>query len=125
MEAHVVLGASARWLIPIGAVFALVLLANGSPGDGAGMRAGLAFSMAIAVHALVFGVEAAKSVLPLWAARGTLGIGVAVVSFAAASPQHGVKSQVMEVGLFAVVVASTALVIAILIGRAPMLRENE
>ncbi len=125
MGTHVVLGASARWFIPISAVFALVLLANGAPGDGVGMRAGLAFSLAMAVHALVFGVAAANSALPAVAARWLLALGVGAVSFAAASPDSRLRGQIMEAGLFVAVIAATALVLTILIGRAPTLRDGE
>lgn len=124
MDAHVVLGASARLVIPISAVFALVLLVNGAPGDGVGMRAGLMFSLAMVVHALVFGVAAAISAFPTWAARGTLASGAAIVSFAAASPNYRFSGQFLEAGLFATVVAATALVMAVMIGRAPALRDG-
>ncbi|MEQ1618807.1 MAG: MnhB domain-containing protein [Terricaulis sp.] len=125
MEAHVVLGASARWFIPFNTVFALVMLVNGSPGDGVGMRAGLTLALAMAAHGLVFGVEAAKSALPAWAARWALAVGVIAVSFAAMLPGHPIGGQVMEAGLFAMVAASAALVLTILIGRAPTLRDTE
>lgn len=125
MEAHVVLAASARWFIPISTLVALVLLAGGAPGDGVGMRAGLTFTLAIAGHALVFGVAAAKAALPAWAARWALALGMALVSFAAASPNFQFSGQVMEAGLFAIVAAAAALILTVLIGRAPTLRETE
>lgn len=125
METHAVLGASARWFIPLGTLVALVLLAGGAPGDGVGVRAGLTFALVMAAHALVFGVAAAKSALPAWAARTALALGVTAVSFAAANPDYAYSGQIMEAGLFAAVAAAAALVLTILIGRAPTLRDTE
>ncbi len=124
MESHVVLAASARWFIPICTLVALTLLTSGSPGDGAGVRAGLTFALAIAAHALVFGVAAARVAFPAWAARSALGLGMGLVALSAASPNLQFGRQAMEVGLFATVAAAASLVLMILSGRAPTLRET-
>ena len=53
--AHVVLGAAARFYVPLIALFALALLADRAPGGGIGFVAGLAFGLVPVLHALVFG----------------------------------------------------------------------
>lgn len=125
MEAHVVVAASARWLVPLIALVAFSMLAAGAPGDGVGLRAGLMFALAIALHALVFGVAAAKAAFPAWAWRGVMALGAVAVFTAAAAPGERLSGQIMEAGLFATVVAAASLILTVLIGRAPTLRDTE
>lgn len=124
-DAHVVLAASARLMIPVAALFALTVLAVGEPGAGVGMRAGLAFALALALHALVFGVSASRRGFAPAAARTMLALGALLVFAAAGAPGWSEATRLMELGLFGVVVSSVSLILTALMGRAPTLRDGE
>jgi hypothetical protein len=114
--------ASARFMTPAIALFALALLARDAPGDGVGALAGLAFALLIAVHALVYGARAARTALPPAAARLLFAAGIAGVFGADLTAR---SAQVAEAGLFLIGAAGASLVLFVLIARAPTLRDAE
>lgn len=124
-NAHVIVAASARTTIPLSALFAFALLASGAPGDGVGFRAGLAFALVIAIHLLVFGARASREALPLAWARIILVLGVLAVAGAEAARSYTFAPQVAEGGLFLVAAAAAVLVLGVVVGRAPTLRDVE
>ncbi len=114
--------ASARFMIPAIALFALALLVRGAAGGGVGALAGLAFALLIAVHALVYGARAARTALPPAAARLLFAAGIVCVFTADLTAR---SAQVAEAGLFLICATGAALVLSVLIARAPTLRDGE
>ena len=124
-NAHAIVAASARSAIPLAALFAFALLVSGGPGDGVGFRAGLAFALMIAIHMLVFGARASREALPLGAARLFLVLGVLAAAGAQAARNFTFAPQIAEAGLFLTTAAAAALVLGVIVGRAPTLRDVE
>jgi multisubunit Na+/H+ antiporter MnhB subunit len=125
MKSHVVAAAAARLYGPLIVLFALNLLASGAPQSGVGFVGGLAFALALALYALVFGAAAARSALPPVVARLmlALGAGAAIVSTGAS---HISFSDVgAEAGLFLAAVATGALIVHVAFGRATALRDAD
>ena len=125
MNAHAVVAASARAVIPLAALFAFALLAESAPGDGVGFRAGLAFALVIAIHMLAFGARAAREALPLGVARVLLALGVLGVAGGEAARGYDLAARIVEGGLFLTTAAASALVLGVIVGRAPTLRDEE
>lgn len=124
-SAHAIVAASARAVIPITALFAFALLAAGTPGDGVGFRAGLVSAMVIAIHTLVFGARASREALPLGAARLSLAAGVLAVAGAETARDFSLAPRIAEGGMFLTTAAAAALVLGVIVGRAPTLRDEE
>ncbi len=122
--AHIALAAAARLYVPLIVLFALSLLAMAPAGGGVGFVAGLAFVLALMAHVLVFGAAAARAAAPPFAARlmTALGLAASVIGALAASMPYA--AQLMEAGLFAATAAGGALTLAVLIGRAPTMRDE-
>jgi multisubunit Na+/H+ antiporter MnhB subunit len=114
----------ARFYTPLIVLFALSLLAVRAPAGGVGFVAGLAGALALVVHALVFGADAARKAVPPALARALLAVGLIAAAAGAGAPRWPFAPQVLEAGLFAVTVAAVSLVLAVLIGRAPTLRDE-
>ncbi len=123
--AHVVLLAAARFYIPLIALFAAVLLLTKAAGGGVGFSAGLALALALLLHALVFGLEAARAALPPMLTRLVVAAGVVAAFVGVALPGLPYASQLTEAGLFAVTAAGSGLFFLVLIGRAPTMRDEE
>jgi multicomponent Na+:H+ antiporter subunit B len=122
--AHIVLAAAARFYTPLIVLFALTLLAMRPAGDGVGLIAGLAFVLALIVHALVFGAGAARAAASPLLMRLILALGLAAAAIGAAAPRMLFARELAEAGLFALTAAGGALVIAVLFGRAPTMRDQ-
>lgn len=122
--AHVVLGAAARTYGPLIALFALTLLVARAPGAGVGFIAGLAFGLAFVMHALVFGAAASRAAMPALALRALLAGGL-IASLVGAGTTPPFAPQLIEGGLFATTAAAAALIVLVLFGRAPTLRDAE
>lgn len=122
--AHSVLAASARFYTPLVVLFALTLLLVRAPGEGVGLVAGLAFMVALTLHALVFGAGAARAAAPAPLMRALLGAGLAAAVFAALSPRMAFAGEVLEAGLFVLTASGGALVVAVLFGRASTMRDQ-
>lgn len=123
--AQIILSHAARLYAPVMALFALTLLAAYAPGAGIGLIAGLAFALAFALHALVFGAQASRTAFPPAASRVALALGLVAVVVGAGVPGWTFASRLVEAGLFALSAAAAALVVQVLFGRAPMLRDSE
>jgi|CXWL01.1.fsa_nt_gi multisubunit Na+/H+ antiporter MnhB subunit len=108
--------AAARFYAPMIAFFALTLLAARSPGGGIGFTTGLSFGLALALHALVFGGHASRRAFPPMFARTVLSLG-ALGAFAAPT------LRIVEACLFVTTASAAALILTVLIGRAPTLRD--
>lgn len=64
MKHNLILRVVSKLLIPFIFLFALYVQFHGDFGPGGGFQAGVIFSAAIILYALVFGVESAKQVIP-------------------------------------------------------------
>lgn len=123
--AQVVIAAAARFFTPLMALFAFILLLTRAPGSGIGFVAGLAFGLLQMLHALTFGVDAARAAFPIFIARFALALGLIAVCVGAGVPGFGYAGQVIEAGVFAITIAGAAFVVQTLFGRAPTLRDAE
>lgn len=123
--ANIALGPAARLYVPLILLFALSLLAARAPGAGIGFVAGLAAGLGLVVHALVFGAGAARRALPPTLMRLALVLGLMAAAAGAGAPNLRFAAQVLEGGLFAATFAGSALVLAVVVGRAPTLRDEE
>lgn len=123
--APVVAAAAARFYAPLILLFAALVLIGATPGGGVGFVAGLAFGLALMLHALMFGVAAARTAFPTMLARLMLALGTATVLASAGLPGLASAPQAIEAGLFAATVGATAVVIQVVFGRAPTLRDED
>ena len=119
-----VLAAAARFYTPLIVLFALTLLVVRPAGAGVGLLAGFAFVLALIVHALVFGASAARAAAPAFLMRLLMALGLAAATFGATVPRVLFARELIEAGLFAVTSAGGALVITVLFGRAPTMRDQ-
>ncbi len=122
---HVVVAAAARLYAPLLGLFALTLFVTRAPGSGVGFLAGLVFGLALALHALAFGAGASRAAFPPSVAHTGLSAGVLTVLLGAASPGLGFAAQLAEAGLFLATGSAAALILAVLVGRAPTLPDGE
>jgi multicomponent Na+:H+ antiporter subunit B len=77
MKPHVVLRVGAKLLIPVILLFALYVQFHGEYSPGGGFQAGIIFSAALILYALIFGLETVQRAVPpgivhLLAASGPL-----------------------------------------------------
>ena len=73
---HVVLRVISKILIPLILLFALYVQFHGDYGPGGGFQAGVIFAAGIVLYALVFGLDAARAVVPMAALRRIAPLGV-------------------------------------------------
>jgi multisubunit Na+/H+ antiporter MnhB subunit len=114
---------AARWLTPLGALFAFTLLANWPPGSGVGFVAGLAFALPIAMNALIFGVRSILATAPPFTPRAVLALGVVLALAGAGIPNFSWSVQLVELGAFMATASSVSLVSLAIMGRAGALRD--
>lgn len=124
-SAQIVLLSAARFYTPLIALFAGALLAVYAPGAGVGFAAGAAFALALTLHTIAFGAQAARAALPPAIARVLASLGLVASIAAAGAPGWAWAAQAMETGLFAVMAGGFALILAALTGRAPSLRDED
>ena len=129
MKDKLILRFVAKFLIPVIVLFALYVQFHGDFGPGGGFQAGVIFSVAFILYALVFGLSTAEQVLPprvlrIFAALGVLiyaGTGFATLllggnflnySVLAGTPKAGqhIGILVIEAGV-GITVASVMLII--------------
>jgi multisubunit Na+/H+ antiporter MnhB subunit len=122
--AHIIASA-ARAYGPLIALVALSLLATWPAASGVGFVAGLLFALALALHALVFGAAASSRAFPAFVWRGLAAGGLIAACVGVGAPTFVFAPALIEGGLFAVTAAMGALVISVLFGRAPTLRDGE
>jgi len=122
---HVITLAAARFYAPLLVLTALVILATRDAGAGVGLISGFVLATAFAAYLLVFGASAARRALPPAAARLLCGVGVLACAAAAGAPRLPGAAQWLEAGLFLTTAAGVSLVLLLLAGRAPTLREDD
>ena len=114
-EQHVVLRVVTKLLAPLIMVFGLYVQFHGDFGPGGGFQAGVIFASAIILYGLVFGLDAARAVMPPKALRLLAPIGVLLyggtgvltmllgqnfLSYNAIDPAHPAQGQ--HLGIWAV-----------------------
>ncbi|QGZ95608.1 MnhB domain-containing protein [Terricaulis silvestris] len=122
---HIVLAAATRFYAPIIVLAALLLLVLRLPGEGVGFVSGMILGLALAVHVLVFGAAASRAAFPPYLARVLLAGGLALAVVSAAAPRLEIAPQLGEAGVFVVTASGIALILAVLVGRAPTLRDED
>ena len=78
MTHFMILRVVAKLLIPFILLFALYVQFHGDFGPGGGFQAGVIFAVAFILYALLYGVDIATKVVPEWATRWGLAIGVLI-----------------------------------------------
>lgn len=114
-EQHVVLRVVTKLLAPLIMVFGLYVQFHGDFGPGGGFQAGVIFASAIILYGLVFGLDAARAVMPPKALRLLAPVGVLLyggtgvltmllgqnfLSYNAIDPAHPAEGQ--HLGIWAV-----------------------
>ncbi|HVK79938.1 MAG TPA: MnhB domain-containing protein [Verrucomicrobiae bacterium] len=117
--------ATARLYAPLIVLFALSLLAGFPSSTGIGFVAGLVVALALTLHGLVFGAGAAQRAFPPWACRVFVALGLVAACAGAGLPGLSFAGRLVEAGVFTLTVGGLALMIAVLFGRVPSLRDGE
>lgn len=125
MRSHVTLSAFARFYTPLIVLFACTILAVTAPGQGVGVIAGFAFALALAVHILVFGADAARAGASPAAMRTLLSLGLIAAFIGVGIPGLPIALQLAEAGAFMSTAACAALILTVLVGRAPTMRDEQ
>lgn len=77
-ERQRVLRVVAKLLVPFILLFALYVQFHGDYGPGGGFQAGVIFASGLILYALIFGLDAARGVVPMRAARGLAAVGLLI-----------------------------------------------
>ena len=78
MKHNLILTIVAKFLIPLIMLFALYVQFHGDFGPGGGFQAGVIFSAAFILYTIVFGLDAAKKIIPPWLLRVLASLGVLI-----------------------------------------------
>ena len=76
MSHHLVLRVIAKLLIPLILLFALYVQFHGDFGPGGGFQAGVIFAAGIILYGIIFGLEAARKVVPPGVVQFLVGAGL-------------------------------------------------
>jgi multicomponent Na+:H+ antiporter subunit B len=76
MEHTSILRVTSKLLIPMILLFALYVQFHGDFGPGGGFQAGVIFASAFILYAMLFGMNAARKVIPAWVTRVGLAMGL-------------------------------------------------
>lgn len=123
--AQIVLAAAARFYAPLIVLLGVSVLVARAPGAGVGFIAGLALLAALCLHGLVFGAAAARAAFSPTLARVLLGVGLVLALAGAYAPGMALAPALAEAGLLLVTVSGGTLVLGVLIGRAPTMRDED
>lgn len=123
--ASVQVRAAAQLYAPLIALFSLSLFVVRAPGSGIGFIAGLGFGLVFVLHALVFGAAASKRALPPLVSKLLLVAGVGGAFAGAALTHWRLAPVLVEAGLFAATAAASSLIVIVVFGRAPTLRDAD
>ena len=78
MKHNLILKVVAKFIIPLIFLFALYVQFHGDFGPGGGFQAGVIFSAALILYALIFGVDTAKKIIPPYVLRLLASLGVLI-----------------------------------------------
>ena len=125
LNAQSIVAGAVKLHAPLILLFAATLLSVRAPGTGVGLLAGFGCALALMLYGLVLGAPAFRAAFPDAAMRVLLAFGLALAMFGAGAPRAVFAPQAGEAGLALCVAASSALIIAVLFGRAPTMRDGE
>lgn len=123
--AHIGLHLAARTYTPLLALFGAVLAATSPAGSGIGLTAGAVFAALHVLHVIVYGAGASRIAAPPMLLRCLVVLGLLACLAAIGAPGWRLAQQMGEVGLFLISGAGFALVVNVLVARAPSLREED
>jgi hypothetical protein len=121
---NAIVAVAARWITPLGGLFAFTLLATWPPGAAVGFVAGLALALVIVINALIFGVGFVLAATPPFALRAVLMLGVIVAFAGVGLPNFAWSAQCVEAGALFATSASVSLISLSIMGRAGALRDT-
>jgi hypothetical protein len=121
--AYAALAAAARFYAPLIVLFALALLLARPAGSGVGFVSGLVFLLGVIVHTLVFGAAASRAAMPAMLMRVLVASGLVMAAAGAGLPGVLFARELVEAGAFVVTAAGGALMVLVLFGRAPTMRD--
>ena len=75
---HLVLRVVSKTLIPMIALYAFYVQFHGDFGPGGGFQAGVILAVSVILFALIFGMDEARRVAPVWLVRSGCAIGVLI-----------------------------------------------
>jgi multicomponent Na+:H+ antiporter subunit B len=78
MKHNLILRVTAKLLIPVIILFALYVQFHGDFGPGGGFQAGVIFSVAFILYALIYGLKTAERVIPISMLRILASLGVLI-----------------------------------------------
>ena len=78
MKPNLILHVVSKFLIPLIIIFALYVQFHGDFGPGGGFQAGVIFSAAIILYALVFGLDVAEKIIPSHLLRILASLGLVI-----------------------------------------------
>src|SRR5690606_26448444 len=78
MKHHLVLRVVAKFVTPLILLFALYVQFHGDYSPGGGFQAGVIFGAGFILYALIFGLDAARTVAPVSVLRFAAGLGVLI-----------------------------------------------
>ena len=78
MKHSLILKVVAKFLIPVIVLFALYVQFHGDYGPGGGFQAGVIFSVAFILYAIIFGLDTAEQVIPPGVLRVLASLGVLI-----------------------------------------------
>ncbi|MFT3726293.1 MAG: MnhB domain-containing protein [Terricaulis sp.] len=122
---HLVLGSALRFYAPLLALLTFSILSTHPANSGVGFIAGVAFGLVLILHVLVFGADAFRAAFPATLARLFAAAGAVLAFVAAALPRMPGAAQAMEGALCIATIGAVALMLTVLAGRAPTLRDEE
>jgi len=76
MEDKTILRVITKLVVPVIVLYAFYVQFHGDFGPGGGFQAGVIFAAAFIIYGLIFGVGVARRVMPAWATRLMLSLGV-------------------------------------------------
>lgn len=78
MKHNLILRVTAKLIIPVIVLFALYVQFHGDFGPGGGFQAGVIFSVAFILYALIYGLKTAERVMPMSVLRILASLGVLI-----------------------------------------------
>ncbi len=119
----IALRGASKALAPILALLAFGVAASGAP--GAGVAGGAMLSLGLALHALIFGADAARRAVPPFAWRLIVLFAALAAALAVCAPGWRYAPNLLEAAACAAIAAGVALALMALAARAPTLRDED
>lgn len=119
----VALRGAGKALAPILALLAFGVAASGAP--GAGVAGGAMLALGLALHALIFGADAARRAIPPVVWRLIVLVAALGAALSVCAPDWRYAPNLLEAAACAALAAGAALALTALAARAPTLRDED